>query len=118
MIQLNLDHLNSPEKAFAMVRQSRSPAGAKLVARFCQGIGDTRSAVEFLLLANLGAEALALAQEHDEMEVYADVLGPAGTNEDCTWTAIVYRKHVGATLSFFYYYYCVWGLQANDLDFL
>ena len=58
-----LNYLQNPEKAFELVRQTRSQEGARLVAKFCQTkIGDFRAAIEFLLMAKLPEEAFAEAQ--------------------------------------------------------
>jgi WD repeat-containing protein 19 len=63
VIRMNLNFLQNPEKAFELVRQTRSQEGARLVAKFCQTkIGDIRAAIEFLLMAKLPEEAFAEAQ--------------------------------------------------------
>lgn len=81
---MNIEHLNHPEKAFDLARQTRSPEGARIVAKFCQTkLLDFKAAVEFLLMAKLQEEAFALAVKHNEMDKYAEALGTSGTSEDC-----------------------------------
>jgi WD repeat-containing protein 19 len=43
-------HAGNPQKAFALVRMSRSAEGALMVAQFCRRNGDHGGAIEFLLL--------------------------------------------------------------------
>lgn len=62
VIRLNLEHLKNPEKAFELVRQTRTAVGARLAAKFCQSNKDFGSAIEFMLLAKLPEEAFVLAQ--------------------------------------------------------
>lgn len=75
VVRLQLKHLNNPEKAFALVRETMSAQGAQLVARYCQNHGDFRGAIEFLLMAKRSEDAFELAKTHSEMEVYAKTLG-------------------------------------------
>eukprot|EP01116_Phalansterium_solitarium_P013666 TRINITY_DN3106_c0_g1_i10.p2 TRINITY_DN3106_c0_g1~~TRINITY_DN3106_c0_g1_i10.p2 ORF type:complete len:1339 (+),score=616.68 TRINITY_DN3106_c0_g1_i10:197-4213(+) len=93
VIRLNLEFLGNPEKAFNLARETRSPEGARLVAKFCQSkIGDFKTAIEFLLVAKLSDEAFVLAQKHNEMEKYTDVLGNAGTPEEYKRVAQYYES--------------------------
>uniref|UniRef100_A0A7S3LUV7 WD repeat-containing protein 19 n=1 Tax=Palpitomonas bilix TaxID=652834 RepID=A0A7S3LUV7_9EUKA len=81
VVRLNLEKLSRPEKAFPIVRQTRSLEGAKLVAAFCKERGDFRGAVEFLLIAKDSSGAFECAQSHDLMDVYAEGVGTDGTTE-------------------------------------
>jgi len=81
-VRLQLEHLGNPQKAFALVRMSRSAEGALMVAQFCRRSGDHGGAIEFLLLARRGDEAFALAQENEEMPRFVEILGDAGTPEE------------------------------------
>lgn len=53
VVRLQLKQLNNPQKAFALVRKTRSAEGANLVAKFCMDSGDHPVAIEFLLMARL-----------------------------------------------------------------
>lgn len=48
--------------------------------RFFLGLSDYGSAIQFLVLSHCSDEAFQLAQQHGQMEVYADIIGqsPAG----------------------------------------
>ena len=82
VVRLRLQHLNDPERAYSLVRTSRSTEAAALAARHCRSRGDVRRAIEFLLLSRDGAEAFTLARENDQVAHYADALGKDGTPEE------------------------------------
>ncbi|EGW09992.1 WD repeat-containing protein 19, partial [Cricetulus griseus] len=75
VIRIYLDHLNNPEKAVSIVRETQSLDGAKMVARFFLQLGDYGSAIQFLVLSKCNNEAFTLAQQHNKMEIYADIIG-------------------------------------------
>ena len=66
VVRVYLEKLSMPEKAIAVVRETSSPAGAKLVAKYCRETNDFVGAIEFLILANQTEEAFHLAVAHDE----------------------------------------------------
>ncbi|KAL6032112.1 hypothetical protein STEG23_011067, partial [Scotinomys teguina] len=74
VIRICLDHLNNPEKAISVVRETQSLDGAKMVARFFLQLGDYGSAIQFLVLSKCNNEAFTLAQQHNKMEIYADII--------------------------------------------
>nr|XP_023405566.1 WD repeat-containing protein 19 isoform X2 [Loxodonta africana] len=83
VIRIYLDHLNNPEKAVSIVRETKSLDGAKMVARFFLQLGDYGSAIQFLVMSKCNNEAFTLAQQHNKMEIYADIIGSEDTtNED------------------------------------
>ncbi|XP_041953534.1 WD repeat-containing protein 19 isoform X1 [Alosa pseudoharengus] len=82
VIRILLEHLNNPEEAVRIVRETQSIDGAKMVARFFLSLNDYGSAIQFLVLSHCSDEAFQLAQQHDQMEVYADIIGPDATAED------------------------------------
>lgn len=57
-------------------------AGARLVAQFFMGLNDASSAIEFLFLAGASEDAFKLAQANGKMDVFATVLGDAGSPTD------------------------------------
>eukprot|EP00026_Physarum_polycephalum_P003547 Phypoly_transcript_03560.p1 GENE.Phypoly_transcript_03560~~Phypoly_transcript_03560.p1 ORF type:complete len:493 (+),score=71.34 Phypoly_transcript_03560:931-2409(+) len=81
VIRLNLEHLKNPDKAFDLVRQTRTATGARYAAKYCQANKDFTSAIEFMLLAKLPEEAFLLAKTHDQMDKFAEILGDRGTTE-------------------------------------
>uniref|UniRef100_S4RCS6 WD repeat-containing protein 19 n=1 Tax=Petromyzon marinus TaxID=7757 RepID=S4RCS6_PETMA len=82
MIRVLLEHLNSPEEAVRVVRETQSIEGAKMVARFFLRLSDYGSAIQFLVMSKCNNEAFQLAQQHQQMEVYADIIGADATPED------------------------------------
>ncbi|XP_012720994.2 WD repeat-containing protein 19 [Fundulus heteroclitus] len=96
MIRVLLDHLNNPEDAVRVVRETQSLDGAKMVARFFLRLNDYGSAIHFLVLSQCNDEAFQLAQQHGQMEVYADIIGPEATQEDYQSIALYFegeKKH-------------------------
>jgi len=75
VVRILLDHLNEPQRAFQIVRETQSVSGALLVAKYCEKQRNIRAGIEFLFLANQDDEAFKMACQHDEMEVYEKVLG-------------------------------------------
>jgi WD repeat-containing protein 19 len=91
VIRLNLKYLDNPGKAFDLVRKTRSSEGAAMVAAYCTDQKQIKLGIEFLLMAKRPEEAFQLAQGHNEMEVYASVLGDDGTPEDYMNIAAYYE---------------------------
>ncbi|XP_009068773.1 PREDICTED: WD repeat-containing protein 19-like, partial [Acanthisitta chloris] len=100
VIRLYLDHLNNPEKAVTIVRETQSLEGAKMVARFFLQLGDYGSAIQFLVMSKCNNEAFTLAQQHNKMEIYADIISSESTsNEDYQSIALYFegeKKHFQA----------------------
>ncbi|XP_012413373.2 WD repeat-containing protein 19 [Trichechus manatus latirostris] len=92
VIRIYLDHLNNPEKAVSIVRETQSLDGAKMVARFFLQLGDYGSAIQFLVMSKCNNEAFTLAQQHNKMEIYADIIGSEDTtNEDYQSIALYFE---------------------------
>ncbi|XP_075423964.1 WD repeat-containing protein 19 isoform X2 [Ascaphus truei] len=100
VIRIYLDHLNNPEKAVGIVKETQSLEGAKMVARFFLRLSDYASAIQFLVLSKCNDEAFQLAQQHNQMEIYADIIGSENTsNEDYQSIALYFegeKKHFQA----------------------
>ncbi|KAL7750123.1 WD repeat-containing protein 19 [Sorochytrium milnesiophthora] len=75
LIRVYVSHLSRIEEAVQVARECKSREGAKLVADFFAGIGDYKSVVEFYLLADMKAQAFAMAQKYELMDTYAELLG-------------------------------------------
>ncbi|XP_010623408.1 WD repeat-containing protein 19 [Fukomys damarensis] len=92
VIRIYLDHLNHPEKAVSIVRETQSLDGAKMVARFFLQLGDYGSAIQFLVMSKCNNEAFTLAQQHNKMEIYADIISSEDTsNEDYQSIALYFE---------------------------
>ncbi|KAK6172308.1 hypothetical protein SNE40_015995 [Patella caerulea] len=92
VIRINLDHLQNPEEAVKIVRSTQSVEGAKMVAKFFQKLNDYGSAIQFLVMSKCNDEAFQLAQTHNQMEVYADIIGPDATPEDYQSIAVYFEN--------------------------
>jgi len=92
VVRLLLTALDQPSKAMSIVRESRSPQGALLVAQHCQARDDPRGAIEFLVIAKRPAEAFEIASKHDEMTTFTAALGGSGTNDENTKVALYYES--------------------------
>ncbi|KAK3739122.1 hypothetical protein QZH41_010524, partial [Actinostola sp. cb2023] len=99
VIRINLDYLQNPEEAVRVVKETQSVEGAKMVAKFFQNLGDFASAIQFLVLSKCNDEAFQLAQAHNQMEQYADIivdvnrcmpLGDDATQDDYASIAIYF----------------------------
>jgi WD repeat-containing protein 19 len=77
VVRLLVERLGAADRAGAIVRASRSAAGAAVLARHAVGKGDFRAAIEFLLLARRRDDAFALAAQHAEMDIYVAALRAA-----------------------------------------
>jgi WD repeat-containing protein 19 len=73
-VRLLVEHMGAAEKAAALVRATGHAEGAALLAKHCKSVGDTKGAVEFLLLARRREEAFELAGEAGEMGLYVAAL--------------------------------------------
>ncbi|XP_053560025.1 WD repeat-containing protein 19 [Bombina bombina] len=100
VIRIYLDHLKNPEKAVGIVKETQSLEGAKMVARFFLQLNDYGSAIQFLVMSKCNDEAFQLAQQHNQMEIYADIIGSENTsNEDYQSIALYFegeKKHFQA----------------------
>ncbi|KAK3532252.1 hypothetical protein QTP86_011841 [Hemibagrus guttatus] len=97
VIRILLEHLNNPEEAVRIVRETQSIDGAKMVARFFLRLGDYGSAIQFLVMSHCSDEAFQLAQQHGQMEVYADIIGSDANMEDYQSIALYFegeKKHL------------------------
>ncbi|XP_076359241.1 WD repeat-containing protein 19-like isoform X2 [Tachypleus tridentatus] len=90
VIRIQLEHLNKPEEAVRLVKDTKSVEGAKMVARFFQRLNDTTSAIQFLVLSKCHEEAFQLAQSTGKMDIYVDVVGEDASQEDYQSIATYY----------------------------
>lgn len=91
VIRLYLEHLNEPQKACNIVRETRSKDGAFDIAKHCQGQGDFRTAIEFLIIAKENEKAAEIAREHDLMDSFASFLKNDGTKDEYVAIAQYYE---------------------------
>ena len=60
--------------ACSIVQTTQSPEAAKLIVRYMKSQNDYKGAIKFMLIAKLPEEAFSLAQNQNEMEVFAQVV--------------------------------------------
>ncbi|WAQ97925.1 WDR19-like protein [Mya arenaria] len=99
VIRINLEFLQNPEEAVKIVRDVQSVEGAKMVAKFFQKLNDYGSAIQFLVMSKCNDEAFQLAQQHNKMEIYADIIGADATPEDYQSIALFFENEKNHFLS-------------------
>ncbi|XP_052278623.1 WD repeat-containing protein 19-like isoform X1 [Dreissena polymorpha] len=99
VIRINLEFLQNPEEAVKIVRDNQSVEGAKMVAKFFQKLNDFGSAIQFLVMSKCNDEAFQLAQQHNQMEIYADIIGADATPEDYQSIALFFENEKNHFLS-------------------
>ncbi|VDK67285.1 unnamed protein product, partial [Onchocerca ochengi] len=104
LVRLLLEHLNKPEEAVSIVRESRSVEGAKLVAKFFIKRGDHDSAIQFLVLSQCQQEAFHLAETEEKMDVFADAIEDDGTVDMFLQLADYYANNMNSQKAGFFYY--------------
>ncbi|XP_066931056.1 WD repeat-containing protein 19-like isoform X2 [Clytia hemisphaerica] len=92
VIRINLDHLQNPEEAVNLVKETQSVEGARMVAKFFQDLGDFASAIQFLVMSKCADEAFKIAQQYDQMEQYAEIIGDQATQEDNNSIAVYFEN--------------------------
>jgi len=91
VVRLYLDQLNEPQKACSIVRETRSKDGAFSIAKYCQGQGDYRTAIEFLIVAKENERAAEVAREHDLMDSFSSFFKNDGTKQEYITIAQYYE---------------------------
>ncbi|OQR99725.1 hypothetical protein ACHHYP_04614 [Achlya hypogyna] len=103
VVRIQLEHLNSPERAFTIVKATKSSEGASVVAKHCVDTGNYGAAIDFLLMANREEEAFALAQQHNEIDAFTQIIGEAISGERALKIAQHYEQtHAFARAGDFY----------------
>ncbi|CAE7660587.1 WDR19, partial [Symbiodinium microadriaticum] len=92
VVEIKLRHLDQVQQAFDLVREMASSEGATLVANYCLEVQNYRGAIEFFLMAKKSDEAFKLAQSHNQVDVYAGLLGENIPAEDALKVANFYEK--------------------------
>lgn len=74
VVRLSIERLNQPQKAYAIVRKTKSIEAASMLSRHCLQAKDFKGAVEFLLLAGQMDQAFDIAMGHSEMDTFARII--------------------------------------------
>ncbi|KAJ3064062.1 WD repeat-containing protein 19 [Podochytrium sp. JEL0797] len=81
LVRLYVEYLQNIDGAVKIVRETRSRDSARIVSKFFQSMRDYKSVVEFLLMAGMVDEAFELAQHHDVMEHFGEIVQAEATTE-------------------------------------
>lgn len=88
VIRIQLDHLHDPHSASEIVLESRSVEGARMLAQFYQKIGDHDQALQYLILCGCIPDAFALAQRHNKLRRYGELLDTSDTAQPSDYLAV------------------------------
>ncbi|OQV14446.1 WD repeat-containing protein 19 [Hypsibius exemplaris] len=75
VVRLLLESLNRTDLAIEVVDRTRSQEGAKMVAAHFMKMKDFASAIRYLLISGRGEEAFLTAQQYQQMDIFAKVVG-------------------------------------------
>uniref|UniRef100_A0A0N4ZGZ8 TPR_REGION domain-containing protein n=1 Tax=Parastrongyloides trichosuri TaxID=131310 RepID=A0A0N4ZGZ8_PARTI len=103
-VRIYLDHLNDPENAVKLVKESRSIEGAKLVSKYFCSINDKKSAIQFLVLSQCFQEAFQLAETENLIPIYEEMIENYGSNVQFNQMAEYYNERKNWTKCGKYYY--------------
>lgn len=115
-IRVYLDHLHKPEEAVRIVKETGSIDGASMVARFFIRLGDYASAIQFLVLSKCNDEAFQMAQQHGQMEIYAEIIGDDATPDDLQSIAVHFENEKNYFLCGKFYFMA--GLYTKAMKYL
>jgi WD repeat-containing protein 19 len=75
IIRLNLEYLDNYERAKEIFHtKSKLPQCALMIATYCEQKGSKKEAIEFLVLGGKRENAFVIAQSHQEMDEYANII--------------------------------------------
>lgn len=88
VVRVYLDHLSDPHSASEIVLESRSMESSKMLAKFYQQIGDYDQALQFLILCGCISDAFALAQRHNKLRRYGELLDTSDNAQPSDYLAV------------------------------
>lgn len=88
VIRIQIDHMHDPHSASEIVLESRSVEGARMLAKFYQQIGDHDQAMQYLILCGCLSDAFALAQRHNKLRRYGELLDTSDTAQPSDYLAV------------------------------
>lgn len=92
VVRIQLENLHNPEKAFSIVRETKSSEGALVVAKYCSDSGNYKCAIEFLLMANKEEDAFQLALAQNEVDSFTHLVGESISVERAAKVAQYYEQ--------------------------
>jgi WD repeat-containing protein 19 len=91
--------LSKIDEALTVVRESRSREAAKLVAVYFERLGDSKTILEFYVLADMKNEACSLAKNSGLLAEYVELLGEQATTDDYVTAATFYEQRKESLLA-------------------
>lgn len=88
VIRIHIEHMHDPHSASELVLESRSVDGARMLAKFYQHIGDHDQALQYLILCGCISDAFALAQRHNKLQRYGELLDTSDTAQPSDYLAV------------------------------
>ena len=82
LFRVYFELLHNPDEAIRVANDSQSVEGARMVAIHFMKIKDYTSAIKFIVVSKCNQEAFEMAKAHNQMELYADIIGSDATQED------------------------------------
>ena len=117
-VRIYLDHLSDPHSASEIVLESRSVESSKMLAKFYQQIGEYDQALQFLILCGCISDAFALAQRHNKLRRYGELLDSSENAQPSDYLAVAqYFENEKYTLLAGKYYFLAREYQ-KSLKFL
>lgn len=90
MVRVYLEHLADPHSASEIVLETRSIESSKMLAKFYQQIGEYDQALQFLILCGCISEAFALAQRHNKLRRYGEILDTSDNAQPSDYLAVAH----------------------------
>lgn len=74
VVRIYLEYLSDPHSASEILLDTRSVEGSKMLSKYFEQHGDYESAIQFLVLCGSINDAFAIAQKHNQIRYYGEVL--------------------------------------------
>lgn len=106
VVRIYVENLSDPHIAAEIVLETRSIDGSKMLARFYQNVGDIEQALRFLIICGCFNDAFNLAQVHNKLRQYAELLEHSDSAQPSHFLSIAeYFENEKYTLLAGKYYY-------------
>lgn len=69
-VRIMVEHLNLIEDAVKLVRESKSSEGAKTVAKYFNKVGESATAIEFLVISQCYQVSLKVEDEKNDIRIF------------------------------------------------
>lgn len=104
LVRIYLERLDNAQEAVALVKETGSLEGARMVASHFQKASDYPSAIRFLVMSECFEEAFQLARRTSLMELYGEMLQGTGRTDDFRSLAVHFEGEKNSFLAGKYYH--------------